>query len=183
MRISVFGLGYVGGVSAACLASDGHEVVGVDVNEAVTAERLAATMSGREAIHRTALSFICVGTPSQKNGNLDLGYVERVCDEIGASLATKSGYHTVAMRSTVLPGAIREVVLSPLDRETSRIRSLRSPSLEDMVSKSDVLVVANESPSFYGLPQLLRDGRILIDLVGIDTHKESIGGSYEGVCW
>lgn len=144
MKISVFGLGYVGCVSAACLARDGHEVVGVDVNEAkvealaagrspvwesglgelvaetVAAGRLTATVNGREAVHGTDLSFICVGTPSQKNGNLDLAYVKRVCDEIGEALASKPGYHTVAMRSTVLPGTIREVVLPSLEKASGR---------------------------------------------------------------
>ena len=144
MKISVFGLGYVGCVSAACLARDGHEVVGVDVNEdkveavakgqspvgepglaelvteAVADGRLTATTSSHETVHATDLSFICVGTPSQKNGNLDLRYVEHVCEEIGVALATKPGYHTVAMRSTVLPGTIREVVLPTLERASGK---------------------------------------------------------------
>ncbi len=128
MKISVFGLGYVGTVSAGCLAQDGHKVIGVDpvrtkvelinagrcpIIEADIGEIIAATVkSGRlratgdqeEAIRETELSFVCVGTPSQANGNLDLTYIRRVCELIGKSLKNKPGRHTVVIRSTVLPG-------------------------------------------------------------------------------
>ena len=111
MRISVFGIGYVGAVSAACLAADGHDVVAVDTNpqkvkmindgvapivEAGLAElvregarsgRLRATSSADEAVMASACSLICVGTPSHGNGNLDLTQVERVCESIGAVIA------------------------------------------------------------------------------------------------
>lgn len=140
MRISIFGLGYVGTVSAACLAQDGHYLIGVDpvaekvdlVNRglstiieaeiaaitasAVKAGRLRATDDPNEAISQTELSFICVGTPSQPNGNLDLKYIRRICEQIGEVLKHKIERHTVVIRSTVLPGTMRRVVISILEQ-------------------------------------------------------------------
>lgn len=140
MRISVFGLGYVGAVSAACFADDGHEVVGVDVSETkvslinegrspiieegiaemtervVTSGRLRATADAREAVLATDISLVCVGTPSNENGSLKLDYVERVSEEIGAVLADKPERHMVVMRSTMLPGTIEGLVLPALER-------------------------------------------------------------------
>lgn len=139
-RVSVFGLGYVGCVSAACLARDGHSVVGMDVNpskvarindghstileegidELVTAVvrsgHLRATTDLNDAIDATDITLICVGTPSRRNGNIDLSYVLRVCEEIGARLKTKKGWHGVVIRSTVLPGTIEELVIPALER-------------------------------------------------------------------
>jgi len=130
MKISVFGLGYVGAVSAACLARDGHEVTGVDVSPfkvdtinagrapvmepgleelvraSVQAGRLAARGDARSAVLGTDVSLICVGTPSSGNGSLDLQYVENVCRQIGEALAEKRRYHVVVVRSTVLPGTV-----------------------------------------------------------------------------
>ncbi len=140
MRFSIFGLGYVGAVSAGCLASDGHEVIGVDPNPtkvdlvrrgiapivekdigemidaAARAGRLQATTSVAEAINGSDISFICVGTPSQLNGNLDLSFVRRVCEEIGTALRSKSDYHIVVARSTMLPGSMRNVVIPTLEQ-------------------------------------------------------------------
>ena len=139
MKISVFGLGYVGTVSAGCLARDGHEVIGVDpvatktdlvnagrapiieadiaeiIAAAVKAGRLRAIDDAIQAIQDTELSFICVGTPSQINGNLDLAYVRRVCEQIGQALKNKSARHTVVIRSTILPGTMRRVVIPALE--------------------------------------------------------------------
>ena len=144
MKISVFGLGYVGTVSAACLSADGHHVVGVDssatkvdlinagtapivekdigplLSEAVAAKRLTATGNVQEAVLNTELSLVCVGTPSQRNGNLDLSHVERVCEEIGACLADLERFHVVVIRSTMLPGSIRSVVIPALERSSGR---------------------------------------------------------------
>lgn len=144
MRISVFGLGYVGCVSAACLAALGHEVIGVDVNpmkvsmindgqspvveahldalitEGVQADRLSARSSAHEAVADSDISLICVGTPSDHNGNLDLSYVERVCWEIGQALASKDDYHTVVVRSTMLPGSTEERVIPVLESASGR---------------------------------------------------------------
>lgn len=139
LRISVFGLGYVGAVSAGCLAHDGHEVVGVDplttkvdlINRgqspivekdigeiiAATAQagRLRATVDPCEAIRETELSFVCVGTPSQANGNLDLRFIRRICEQIGEALKTKNRRHTVVIRSTILPGTMRNIVIPTLE--------------------------------------------------------------------
>ena len=136
----MFGLGYVGIVSAACLARDGHRVVGVDpqpqkvdlvnagqppiietyvgelVSEAVTAGTLRATGSAAEAVAETEMSLVCVGTPSRRNGSLDTGAVARVCEEIGAAIAAKGAPHLVVIRSTVLPGTMRELVIPTLER-------------------------------------------------------------------
>jgi len=142
MRISIFGLGYVGAVSAGCLAQQGHEVIGVDpaqtkvdlindgrtpiiekdigelIAQARRERRLRATRDAVDAIRDSELSLICVGTPSRVNGGLDLSYVRRVCEQIGVALADKDGYHVVVARSTMLPGSMRDVVIPAL-QETS----------------------------------------------------------------
>jgi GDP-mannose 6-dehydrogenase len=144
MRVSVFGLGYVGSVSAASFASDGHEVVGVDVNPGKVASlnegrspivepglddlirdttangRLRATTSTAEAVTSSQVSLICVGTPSRKNGSLDLSYLERVSEQIGDALRDKSDYHVVVVRSTVLPGTTHDVVIPALERRSGK---------------------------------------------------------------
>jgi len=142
MKISIFGLGYVGAVSAGCLAQSGHTVIGVDpaqvkvdlindgktpiiekdigetIAEAVRAKKLLATTSVDEAIANTEMSWICVGTPSEMNGSLDLRYVRRVCEQIGAAIARKKGYHVVVARSTMLPGSMRNVVIPTLEQSS-----------------------------------------------------------------
>jgi GDP-mannose 6-dehydrogenase len=139
LRISIFGLGYVGTVSAGCLADGGHEVVGVDplptkvdlinrgqspiietdigeiIAATVKAGRLRATGDPVEAIRETELSFVCVGTPSQANGNLDLRYIRRICEQIGEALKSKSARHTVVIRSTILPGTMHKMVIPTLE--------------------------------------------------------------------
>lgn len=144
MKVSVFGLGYVGSVSAASFAADGHEVVGVDVNpdkvasvnagrspivepgletllaSAVADGRLRATGDTADAVAATEVSLVCVGTPSRKNGSLELTYLERVCEQIGAALRNRSSYHVVVVRSTVLPGTTHSVVIPALERESGK---------------------------------------------------------------
>jgi len=145
MRISVMGLGYVGAVSAGCLASDGHTVVGVDphatkvdfinrgiapivekdigeiIREQVAAGNLSATSDSAEAVYHTDMSLICVGTPSQLNGSLDLRFVRRACEEIGAALKTKNSFHVVVARSTMLPGTMRDVVIPTLEQYSGKV--------------------------------------------------------------
>ena len=145
MKISVFGLGYVGSVSAACLADEGNEVIGVDLNES----KLALLRSGkspivekdlegivsrtiaigslnvmnesRRAIMESDISLICVGTPTRSNGSLDLSYVERVCKDIGSSLRTKKDFHVVVVRSTMVPGSMRSVVIPTLEESSGKV--------------------------------------------------------------
>ena len=144
MKVSVFGLGYVGTVSAGCLAQSGHEVIGVDpvatkvdlinqgqspiieaeINEiiasAVKSGRIRATQDATQAILDTELSFICVGTPSQDNGNLDLSFIRRICEQIGEALKRKSDRHTVVIRSTILPGTMRNIVIPVLQEMSGK---------------------------------------------------------------
>ena len=139
MKISIFGLGYVGAVSAGCLARDGHRVIGVDpyqpkvdlinagetpviekdigdiMRQAVAGGRLSATRDVRPAVLDSDISLICVGTPSQANGSLDLKYVRKVCEEIGAVLREKDSFHVVVARSTMLPGSMRSIVIPVLE--------------------------------------------------------------------
>ncbi len=139
MRVSIFGLGYVGAVSAGCLANNGHHVIGVDAVQAkvelinnsrspiieveideiiasnARAGRLRATDNQAQAVRETDLSFVCVGTPSQANGNLDLRYIRRVCEQIGQALKDKTTRHTVVIRSTVLPGTMHGIVIPVLE--------------------------------------------------------------------
>ena len=156
MKVSVFGLGYVGSVSAASFAADGHEVVGVDVNadkvEAVNAGRspivepglddllargvadgrIRATLDTADAVQSSEVSLLCVGTPSRKNGSLDLSYLERVSEQIGAALRDKAAYHVVVVRSTVLPGTTHDVVIPAIERDSGqevrrRLRRIGQP--------------------------------------------------------
>jgi GDP-mannose 6-dehydrogenase len=171
LKISIFGLGYVGTVSAGCFAAEGHEVVGVDpvptkvdlinnglapivekeigeiISATVASGGLRATHNFAEAIQATELSFVCVGTPSQANGNLDLRYIRRICEQIGEVLKIKPARHTVVIRSTILPGTMENIILPILEessekkagidfgvsnnpeflREGSAVRDFRSP--------------------------------------------------------
>jgi GDP-mannose 6-dehydrogenase len=144
MRVSVFGLGYVGSVSAGSFAADGHEVIGVDVSPSKVASvnegrspivenglddliraqvaggALRATTSAAEAVAASDLSLLCVGTPSRRNGSLDLTYLTRVCEEIGDALRDKQRYHVVVVRSTVLPGTTHQVVIPTLEARSGK---------------------------------------------------------------
>lgn len=194
MKISVFGLGYVGCVSAACFAKDGHEVVGVDVStnkvdiinsggspivepgigeliaEAKGSGRLRATTDSAEAIAASEISLICVGTPSNANGSLDLRYVKRVCEEIGASLKLKDDRHVVVIRSTMLPGTIEKVVIPALEQTSGK------------KAQRDFGVCIN--------PEFLREGTSLKDfyappftLIGADDPNtgETVSKLYSGI--
>ncbi|CAA9273091.1 MAG: GDP-mannose 6-dehydrogenase [uncultured Actinomycetospora sp.] len=179
MKVSVFGLGYVGTVSAACLAMEGHDVVGVDVNPAklamigegrtpvveerigdivrdvVAGGRLTVTDDVTAAIHGTDLSLVCVGTPSASNGSLDTTYLQRAAREIGAALATRPApeRHTVVFRSTMLPGTCLGVLV-PLLEEAS-----------GLVAGADFGVAVN--------PEFLREGSSVKDFY--DPPKTVVG--------
>jgi GDP-mannose 6-dehydrogenase len=144
MNIAVFGLGYVGSVSGAALAADGHSVIGVDVNagkvvlvnagrspsvepgldeliaRTVSDGRLRATTDPCEAVAASEVSLVSVSTPSRKNGSLDLTHLVRVCEQIGAALRRTGSYHVVVVRSTMLPGTTHETVIPTLERCSGR---------------------------------------------------------------
>jgi GDP-mannose 6-dehydrogenase len=139
MKISVLGLGYVGCVSAACLARDGHSVIGVDVNPEkvriingggspivepgmdhliaamVKKGRLVASLDPGGAVLGTDLSIVCVGTPANQNGSLDLSFVKRACRQLGEALAAKDKHHIVVIRSTMLPGTVAQTIVPSLE--------------------------------------------------------------------
>lgn len=165
--VSIFGLGYVGAVTAACLAHKGHRVTGVDVMaakaDALNAGRspivearleemvarcnrngnLRATTDGVRAVAESEISFISVGTPSLRNGKLDLSAVEHVCRQIGRAIALKHDFHTVVVRSTVLPGTSETLVIPTLERSSGKREGV------------DFAVCAN--------PEFLREGTAVAD--------------------
>lgn len=144
MKVAIFGAGYVGSVSGACIAGHGFDVTLVDVSSAkvdlinegrspiveaglpeliadgVAAGRLQATTDGAAAVADTDLCFICVGTPSRPNGDLNLAYVEQVCGQIGDALKTRDGYYSVVVRSTMLPGSMYGTVIPTLEAHSGK---------------------------------------------------------------
>jgi GDP-mannose 6-dehydrogenase len=169
MKVSVFGLGYVGCVTAACFASQGHQVLGVDINPdkvaalnegrspiiepgleelvrtTVAEKRLAGTQDVGRAVEHADVVLICVGTPSMPSGNLDISYVERVGGQIGQALRDIDDYKVIILRSTVLPGTVRDRLLPALTK-----RSGKEPGV-------DFGVVAN--------PEFLREGSAIKDFM------------------
>ena len=144
MNVSVFGLGYVGSVTAACLASHGYRVMGVDINpdkvasinqgkspiiergledliaETIHNGALKAVEDSGEAIRFADILFICVGTPSDSNGNLNFTYLDRICKEIGEVLKTVQGFKVVVIRSTLLPGILQSRLIPILESESGK---------------------------------------------------------------
>jgi len=144
MRISVFGLGYVGSVTAGCLAEMGHTIVGVEPNPTklgmvnrgqspiveegfqeilkkfVAIGQISATSDWAAAMAQTELAIVCVGTPSLESGNIDLSHVRRAAEQIGSALRDKKDYFRVVIRSTVLPGTVEDVVIPVLERASGR---------------------------------------------------------------
>jgi GDP-mannose 6-dehydrogenase len=192
--LSVFGLGYVGCVSAACFAKEGHDVIGVDLSsnkvdminrgqstiveagigplvaEMVKTGRLRATTDAEAAVAASSISLVCVGTPTRANGSIDLAAIERVCTDIGGHLRHKAERHTVVIRSTVLPGTIHELAIPALERAS-----------------------AKQAGSGFGIcsnPEFLREGTSIADfydppytLIGADDAEssEAIAGLYAGI--
>jgi GDP-mannose 6-dehydrogenase len=145
-RISIFGLGYVGAVSLACLARDGHQVIGVDIDpvkldlirnrkspileegiqelmrDVVESGRVKVTDDAAQALRETELSFVCVGTPSASNGSQDLTAILRLAEQLGVALRDKPEFHTIVIRSTVQPGTLEEKI-EPILEQASGKRS------------------------------------------------------------
>lgn len=140
MKISVFGIGYVGAVTSACLCESGHQVIAVDkdpvkvqcleegqspiiekglpelIEKHTKKGSLKATLNIQDAVKESDISLICVGTPSRKDGSLDLTYVETVCQEIGESIKNKDSFHTIVLRSTMVPGSAVNTCLPILEK-------------------------------------------------------------------
>jgi GDP-mannose 6-dehydrogenase len=194
-NVSVFGLGYVGSVTAACLAHQGHRVVGVDSNAAKVESlesgrspiiekglddliscarkesRLRATADPAEAVLHSEISLICVGTPSQPNGKLDPTHIAKVCREIGQSLRQSDQFHWVVLRSTVLPGTTESIVIPILEEESGKRAGL------------NFAVCYN--------PEFIREGTAIADffeppftVLGATncSHFAPLRDLYEGVC-
>lgn len=192
--ISIFGLGYVGCVSAACFANAGFNVIGVDVNaekvrllnagkspivepglddllgKLIKSGKIRATVSCQEAIQASDLAFICVGTPGNEFGELQLGALTHVCEEIGTALKAQSRQFTVVLRSTVLPGTTENNIMKPLYKAAGPY------------AQSRIKVAVN--------PEFMREGTALHDfahppytLVGSDddTTTAVLRGLYESV--
>jgi GDP-mannose 6-dehydrogenase len=181
VNVSIFGLGYVGTVSAVCLSKHGHRVIGVDTNqhkvdcinksvspivepgvdqllaEGCASGRISATTDVAQAIGQSQISLLCVGTPSNANGSLNLEYIFRVSEQIGSALRTKEGFHGIVIRSTVLPGTVRKA---------TEIIAAQSGK----VAGRDFAVASN--------PEFLREGTSIYDfenppytVVGSDNEK------------
>ena len=144
LRLSVFGLGYVGCVSAACLADRGHLVLGVDANpqktefiadgrspiveerigdliaDAVASGRLQVRDTAAAAVHDSDISIVCVGTPSGPGGGLSTEYLERASEQIGAALADKTDWHVVVYRSTMVPGTCENILIPLLEKASGK---------------------------------------------------------------
>jgi GDP-mannose 6-dehydrogenase len=194
MRVSVLGLGYVGCVSAACLANDGHDVIGVDINsvkvghvndgqtpiieekigdlihDVVARGKLRATTDTARAIAESDLSVVCVGTPSRPNGSLELHYVERVCEEIGAALAGKSARHIIVIRSTILPGTMRGVVIPALEKHSS----LKAGADFGVCFNPEFLREGSSVDDYYNPPKLVIGTDALAD-------AETVRSLYSGI--
>lgn len=144
MNISVFGLGYIGTVTAVCLSNESNLVIGVDIKEdkvsainrgvapqyekdlndlitkAVAERRLRATIDVRIAIDNSEITLICVGTPANLDGSLNLNHMRRVCEQIGTAMRRKEKYHVVVVRSTILPGTTNNVIIPSLEMASGK---------------------------------------------------------------
>jgi GDP-mannose 6-dehydrogenase len=204
MDIAIFGLGYVGAVSAACLAQTGHTVIGVDSNEskvdlinagrspvvetgveemiasAVAAGRLRAMTDHRAAIQASELAIVCVGTPSRGNGDLDLTHVRRVCEDIAGVLREKAGFTAIVVRSTVLPGTLRHVVIPILESASGKRAGLdfgvgffpeflrESTAVADFYDPPKIVIAASDART-----------RALLEVLNADLEAPVIGTEFE----
>ena len=194
MKISIFGMGYVGIVTAACLASKGHEIIGVDISQTkidlinaafspiiekdipellrtqVEAGKIRATADNAQAVQASELSMICVGTPSNSNGSLNTVFLENVCTQVGAAMASLQRQHIIVFRSTMLPGTLKEKLIPALENASGKKNNV------------DFFVAFN--------PEFLRESSAVFDfenppktLVGCDNSEigQRIISLYEGI--
>ncbi len=171
MKISIIGSGYVGAVTAACFADTGHEVICVDIDEKkvrqinegippiyeegleellkkYAGKRLIATTDYEYAVLNTDISFICVGTPSEEDGSINLSIVRAAAERIGFALAKKNGYHVVVVKSTVVPETTEKFVLPILEEKSGK------------AAGKDFGVAMN--------PEFLREGKAIYDFMHPD---------------
>lgn len=189
MKIIVWGLGYVGTVSAACFADMGHHVIGVDINsdkvsainskntlikepglqvlvhEMVESGRLKAVLSGEEFVKECDLSLICVGTPNTADGNHNLGFLKAVAENIGNGLKNSKKFHVVTLRSTVFPGVSRNFLKPLLESFSQKIAGVDF----GLVMNPEFLREASAIKDFYAPPYTVigefnrSSGEILVD--------------------
>ncbi|MBS3097655.1 UDP-glucose/GDP-mannose dehydrogenase family protein [Candidatus Woesearchaeota archaeon] len=144
MKISIFGLGYVGCVLAAGLASLGHNIIGIDINSEkvevikkgkspvvekdldkyikkyVELKKIEATTNSKEAVLNSEMSFVCVGTPAKKDGSLDLEHTKKVCEGIGKALKLKNSYHIIVFKSTMFPGSVENLLIPIIENNSGK---------------------------------------------------------------
>lgn len=222
MTISVFGLGYVGAVTSGCLSQIGHQIIGVDVHEpkvrafnegrspivepeldemlkaASQNGRLRATTDAAEAVAASALSIICVGTPSVPSGGLDLRYVTLVTQQIAAAVQQQGKHHTVVFRSTMLPGSTRKMVAAQFAdliqagklevyycpeflREGTAVADFRDPSLVVVGTEDGNAPTSAEITTLFGgTPSVLRwEGAEMIKYTSNYFHALKVGFANE----
>jgi len=206
-NISVFGIGYVGVVSAACLARDGHTVIAVDIEpgrvavinsgmspivengldvlieDAVLQGRLSATLDAEDAIARTEASFVCVGTPSNPDGSVGLAHVKSVCEIIGRAIAEKQAFHSVIIRSTIVPGTMEQVCIPALEAASGLKAGVdfgagyypeflrESTAIEDYDNPGLIVFGALDRPTFAILNLLNKDMPCTTNEVDVRTAE------------
>jgi GDP-mannose 6-dehydrogenase len=203
LKVLVWGLGYVGSVTAGCLAHLGYEVVGIEPNEtklarvnsgcspvkepeldslvsrAIGERRLRAVRDGAPWVNSADVSFICVGTPSSADGRLMLDYVRKVAVDIGTGLRDGTKYHAVALRSTVLPGTVRNVLAKILEQTSGR----KAGRDFGLVMNPEFMREASAVEDFFNPPYTVigaldsRSGDVIEQLynpIGSDCHRLSL---------
>lgn len=206
-NISVFGIGYVGVVSAACLARDGHSVIAVDISpervdilntgrspivekgldeviaDTVSRGLLTATLDAERAVEDTSASLVCVGTPSNPDGSVGLAHIQQVCSIIGAAIARKTGFHSVIIRSTIVPGTMESVCIPALEEASGLTAGLdfgvgyypeflrESTAIEDYDNPGMIVFGALDKQTFAILNQLNKDMPCDIHEVGLRTAE------------
>jgi GDP-mannose 6-dehydrogenase len=218
-KISVFGLGYVGAVTAGCLAGKGHEVLGVDVNpmkvemldsgrspvlepgldelvsESHTQNRLHGTTDPATAIRTTDISFLCVGTPSLRTGKLDLSSVERSCRQVGEALRSKKEFHTIVLRSTILPGTSVTLAIPTLEAASGKRNGVdfavctnpeftrEGSAVSDFMKPAMTVLGAHDPAHLVPLREIYSwvPGRVLETSLGVSEMVKYVSNTYHAL--